>query len=1001
MSYTVRAGETLASIAFARNMQASELAAANGLPVGAELEPGQRLDLPESAETASTPPESAAERTDAAYAEFEAATANADGTPESEATVAQTRETLDAAVAAEISPNVNSGPHHIPGAPSGQQTIDSYRTAILDRHADDPAAQQALAEAVGNYEVEYRADIIAQSGVYGSSVTPADQLAHLGDQLEGEPQPVIDAVLRQPSVQRRIDAAVEYVEQPYADVAPDQVRHDYAAAFTASERLAAATDGMPPAFAAAVVERSLPTIGKIASVDANYSGSGAYTNVSRAVSALGEHPQAQALTTQVAQAYLPQYETWSGRFSDPNGGIVRNAVADGAGTSLSIELARQIEAGGNGAGAGVVLRAAAAGVGDLQHDLDQKIEDYGEHTAELATLIRDAGPNMTPEQLQQAIDAYIAGKDQAWRDRTTELQQGIVADGKTLLEAMGALTSLPPELADAAPDVRDTLADIGTSETTQAGLEFALSLDPSILASPEAGSAATFLADIGQKGSDFVKSLGNAYVTGRIMPAIAAHNPLDPASVARTNAALNDLQANGARFLGIPQHEIDDGVARLRSLSTALGDPHAPRLDGRTAVNTIEGLDNVKANLVELQNTTFSTGPAAVAFRTLALGMAGGAFLTSARTTIDDPNAQNVIGTLAYSVGLAQDASAFAATIGVINAEGRAATWGTGTSMAGRFTTKFVGVLNAAYFVAGAVDQANQGSVPGVLFNAAGAGGALLATFGSAAGLGSWAGPVGVGVMILATAGVELVKYRQNVNAMTDAAEAFYRGGGVDEGAIEALADEAAGPAGQLREGLGLSPEQMQQLAASHPDIFRAPGYANAIVDVLQANGIDADHAVEFLDALRKDDPAYAHTFLSLQSNRQSGHEAAHAQLLRSIVQGNYPAAAAIVREQSPELFGAAAEQRDRAVADYESLPSADAANIGNLLKKHDAEPDYKVEIIRQMAEDGMLDVFVEQTATLYAYNGWPEAARAAIIAAREEGVLDASQTLEYLNQLS
>ena len=999
MSYTVRAGETLASIAFARNMQVSELAAANGLPVGAELEPGQRLDLPESADAAPTPPESAAERTDAAYAEFEAAASSADGTPESEAAVTQTRETLDAAVAAEISPNV--GPHRVPGAPSGQQTIDSYRTAILDRHADDPAAQQALAQSVGHYEVEYRADMIAQSGVYGDSVTPTDQLAHLGDQLEGEPPAVIDAVLRQPSVQRRIDAAVEYVGEPYDGVAPDQVRYDQSAAFIASERLAAATDGMPPAFAAVVVERSLPTIGKIASVDANHSGSGAYVNVSRAVSALDGHPQAQALTAQVAQAYLPQYETWAGRFSDPNGGFVRSAVADGAGTSLSIELARQVEAGGNSAGAGVILRSAAAGATELQHDLDRKLEDYGEHTGELATLIRDAGPNMTPEQLQQAIDAYVAGKDQAWRDRTAELQRGIVADGKDLLEAMGALTSLPPELADAAPDVRDTLAEIGTSDTTQAGLEFALSLDPSILASPEAGSAATFLADIAQKGSDFVKSLGNAYVTGRILPAIAAHDPLNPASVARTNAALDELQANGARFLGIPQHEIDDGVARLRSLSTALGDPHhVPQLDGRAAVETIEGLDNVKKELNGLRDTTFSTGPAAVAFRTMALGMAGGAFLASARTTIDDPNAQNVIGTLAYSVGLAQDASAFAATIGVINAEGRAATWGAGTSLAGRFTTKFVGVLNAAYFVLGAADQASQGSVPGVLFNAAGAGGALLATFGSAAGLGSWAGPVGVGVMIFATAGVELVKYRQNVNAMTDAAEAFYRGGGIDERAVAALADEAAGPAGQLREGLGLSPGQMQQLAASHPDAFRSPGHVNTIVELMQANGIDADHAVEFLDALRKDDPNYAHTFFALQSNKQSGHQEAHTQLLRSIVQGDYPTAAAVVRERSPELFGAAAEQRDRAAIDYESLPTSDAASVGNLLKKHDAEPDYQAEVIRRMAEDGTLDVFVEQTATLHAYNGWPEAARTAIAAAREEGVLDAAQAQAYLDQL-
>lgn len=998
MSYTVQNGDTVASVAAAQNLYAQDLARANNLPVDAELEPGQQLELP-TVDARPTPDNLTPEqRTDAALEAYQAAQAVPSGTPGAEAGLAQARQDLDAAVAAELGPHVNGVPRNIPGAPSGQDIIDSFRTTILARHADDPAAQQALGESINAFQTEYRGDVLAQTDVYGSSVTPEDRLQALADTLAGEPPEVVAEVLRQPSVQRRIDAAAEWVAGPYAGLSTEQATHDAQAATEASQRLAAVTEGMPPAFAAAVLERSMPTVERIAGVEAQASGSQPFENLSRAVGALGDAPQAAELTRQVAEAYGPQVERWSGFFTDTNMGIVRNAVGNGAHPGLAIELASQLDAAGKPDEAGAVLRSAANGARDIQYDLQQKVDAYGEHTQELNWLIQNAGPNLTPEQRQAAIDGYIEAQGEEWRTQLQELQRGITADAEALLVATGALTSLPPEIADAAPDIRETLADIGGDETTQNGLQFALSLDPSILGTPEAGNAATFLADVGQKGSDFVKNLGNAYVTGHIMPAITSLNPLDPASVSRANAALDDLQTNGARLLGIPQHEIDAGVQRLRTLSDTLSDPRS-RITVDQALQNIRGLDAVKGELEGLKNTTFSTGAAATAFRTIALGMSGAALLTSAQTTIDNPNAQNAIGTLAYSVGLAQDATAFAATIGVINAEGSAAAWGLGTSTAGQFTAKFVGVLNAAYFAAGAIDQYNQGSVPGVLFNTAGAGGALLATFGQAAGLGSWAGPVGVGVMIVATAGVALVQYRQDVDRKTDAAEDFYRAAGIDADAVGALSNEASAQAAQLRDGLDLTPGQVQAIAAGHPDIFASPGHAQAALDVLAANGIDGAHALEFLDAARADDPNYAERFFVQYSDKPAGHEASYEQGLRGFVASELPGAAAVAREHSPELFDDAGQQREQAAIDYEGLITADAPNIGNLFKGND-DPAYQAELVRILKDNGTLDFYVEQSATNYAYNGWPEAARGAIEAARDAGVLTAGEAQGYLDQL-
>lgn len=998
MSYTVQNGDTVASVAAAMNLYAHDVAAANGLAVDAELEPGQQLRLPEEAERPSPPDSTPQERTDDALDAFLAAQSQADGSPGAQGNLDQARRNLDAAVAAELGPHVNGVPRNIPGAPSGQEMIASFRSTLLERQAGNADAQAALNQSVNAFQTEYRGDVLAQTDVYGSSVTPQDRLEALATTLAGEPPEVVAEVLRQPSVQRRIDAAADWVAEPYAGLSTEEASYDAQAATEASQRLASVTEGMPPAFAAAVLERSMPTVEKIAGVEAQASGSQPFENLSRAVGALGDDPQAAALTRDVAEAYGPQVERWSGFFIDPNAGIVRHAVGNGADPALTIELAAQLEASGKADEAGALLRSAANGVGDLQHALQDKVEAYGEHTEELNWLIANAGPNMTAEQLQQAIDGYIAGKGEDWQAELRELQQGIVADARAFTQATGALADLPPGLADAAPDVRDTLAGFAGDEATQDGLSFALSLDPSILAGEDGSSATALFADLGQKGSDFLKNLGNAYVTGNIMPAVGTLNPLDPASVSRANAAIDDLQRNGARLFGIPQHEIDAGTRQLRGLVDTLSDPGS-RLSTDAALRNIQGLDDVKRDLQALKDTTFSNHFAGTAFRTLALGMSGAALLTSAQTTIDNPSAQNIIGTLSYSVGLAQDAGAFAATMRLVDADSRVGSWGLGASAAGRFTAKFVGVLNAAYFAAGAVDQFNQGSAPGFIFNAAGAGGALLATFGQAAGLGSWAGPVGVGVMIVATAGVALVTHRQDVDAKTDAAEAFYRHAGIDGDAIAALGNEAAEQAGQLRDGLDLTPGQVQAIAAGHPDIFASPGHAQAALDVLAANGIDGEHALAFLDAARADDANYAERFFVQFSAKPAGQEASYEQGLRAFVANELPGAAAVAREQSPELFGEAAGQREQAARDYEGLTSRDPGNIGNLFKSND-DPAYQAELVRILEDNGTLDFYVEQSATNYAYNGWPEAARGAIEAARDAGVLDDGEARDYLAQL-
>lgn len=996
MTYTVNNGETLASIAAARNLQLQDLAEANRLDPNAELEAGQELAIPVNAEPAG-PQLSAAERTDAALADYQQALTESARLPGPLATTPSARSALDAAVTAELAPVVNGVDARIPGAPTSQQTIASMRDTLLARHADDPAAQQALSQSIDTFATEHRADVLAQTDVFGSSVTPGDRLTVLGQSLASESPAVVTELLQQPSVQARLEAAAEWVGEPFEGVDDRDATTNPRFAEQAAQRLSDLTDTLPPEMAAALVERSMPTIERIAGVEGVYAGSGAYTDLSRAVGAMGDAPGAGAVADQVAEAFLPQVEKWSGFFIDPNTGIVRNAVANGASPELSIALAGRLEAAGKPDEAGAALHAAAQGTYTLQADLDSTVEAYAEHTEELLTVLNDTGDNLSPEQRQQAIDAYVAGEGPEWQARLEELQAQIATDGGALLDSMAALHDLPPELASAGQGIDAILSDIAGDETTQGSLSFALSLDPTLLAGPQAGNLATFLADEGQKGSDFLKNLANAYVNSQLMPAIGAMNPNDPASVSRANAAISDLERNGARLFGIPQTEIDAGVARLRSLSDTLSDPGA-RLSPGQAFESVQSFSDAQRDLTALRDTQFSSGPAAMAFRTLALGMSGAAFLTSAQTTIDNPNAQNAIGTLAYSVGLAQDATAFASTIGAINAEGRAAQWGTGASWAGQFTAKFVGVLNTAYYAAGAIDQWSQGSVPGVLFNAAGAGGAIMTVLAANGTIGAWGGPVGVGVMMIATGGVALVQYRQDINARTDLAEQFYRDAGIDASTAEILGNEASETTNILRDGLDLSPAQIQTLAKDFPEVFWSPPEAAGTVAVLQANGIGADDAHAFLIAARADDAMFFQRFADHYNNRPSNSEGTFDANTRQMVEDSFPSAAEIAREAAPELFGENAEERDQAVRDYENLPTGDPAMTGNLFK--DTSDTYRAEVVRQLQEDGMLDVFVENMATSHAYNGWPEAARDGIEAARDEGVLSDEQAATYLSQL-
>jgi hypothetical protein len=107
--------------------------------------------------------------------------------------------------------------------------------------------------------------------------------------------------MQDPSVQRMMQDAANWISERYKN--SSNPKEDQQAALEASQCLADITADLPPEYAARVVKQSLPTIQKIAGVDANYSGSQAFTNLSKVVDSLGDGADAQAITNQIAQAH--------------------------------------------------------------------------------------------------------------------------------------------------------------------------------------------------------------------------------------------------------------------------------------------------------------------------------------------------------------------------------------------------------------------------------------------------------------------------------------------------------------------------------------------------------------------------------------------------------------------------------------------------------------------------------------------------------------------------
>ncbi|HST45304.1 MAG TPA: hypothetical protein VLK29_08775 [Luteimonas sp.] len=225
-------------------------------------------------------------------------------------------------------------------------------------------------------------------------------------------------------------------------------------------------------------------------------------------------------------------------------------------------------------------------------------------------------------------------------------------------------------------------------------------------------------------------------------------------------------------------------------------------------------------------------------------------------------------------------------------------------------------------------------------------------------------------------------------NQRRDEIEGYLKDAGVDA----SIADEMANSGKQLFEladALELSPEQVQSLLVSHPDIGGAPGLAGAFTDFARANGISGDAVAGFADALSAERSDFAWDLMGVRGEAPDGAGEADS-FYRDYIANAYPDAGALAQTAAPELFGEAADAREQAQRDYNQVSGSDM-DFANLLKNEDS-PHYRAEMMRLLAEggDGRLEVFAEMIS---GYDDlWSGSVRDSVAAAVDLGTLSQSQ---------
>ncbi len=710
--------------------------------------------------------------------------------------------------------------------PPGHGATEADHAAAADevrnRTRTDPAAQAQVDTALTRVDTSRQAQAIVDRA--NAQSDPAQALKVLSEGHAAASPQVQQALLASSGAQQIIRNATDWALQPLKDGPNYDTGGPQAPGYQTMERLDQLTAVSSPEIGARVMGQAAPAIERALSEYPDQHGvmpfgQGAVEHLTHALGRIAGTPLGDA----VMDRYVP-LGIW-----DRNG--IVNAIAQGASPAYALKIAQQPNVD-----TAMVMDTVYAGMDIFRERVADDTKAYGKQMEELAWLVTSHAGTMTPEQLDKAIADYAAGKGPEWQQQTEALKQKLADDGAALLAQVQALQSLPPGLSGEQGRVNEQIASTLNDTHAQLAISTALKTNPALTAGQAGQQMLGFFTSTGfasnAKLSDqarkLVSEVATAHVQSTLLARVGEFDPANPASVQRAADAIDSLRSPQlAKAWGVSEAALDKALDKLKGTMPVAGESAeeaAKRLkDFDDALGGIKGFDKASG--------------AGQILRGAGLALAGVGLLASIERAGLNPSLKNNLKVLVDAAGLGQKGAELLVGLGKADSESLIGKLG------GSAASKFLSVVTAAIDVWSSAEAFGKGDIPSGVLYGVGAGGGLLAAFGS----GSIAGPIGIGLVVVSVVGLSIwngVKEANKHEPDSDGGTSmrFLQHAGFSETAARALCDQT---------GDGVSPVPLLQRYAELKGIDMAdPAERQRFVDWV--NAMPPDQLAALRDSLHR-----------------------------------------------------------------------------------------------------------------------------------------------------
>ncbi|HEY0682026.1 MAG TPA: LysM peptidoglycan-binding domain-containing protein [Steroidobacter sp.] len=655
------------------------------------------------------------------------------------------------------------------GADPTLADIDRHGADIRAVYAQDPLASEAIDAALVDYKQDREVEMILDDVTAAGDTR--EQLEALSQRYQAAPDEIRSKLVADPRATDLFEAAAQYANEPLSEASTDPRNPDVLPQTnSAITRLDEITEGLDPQIAAGIVNQALPE----------------YENIFQQ---LEQFPVLGFNGTQTAVRIADRVWSASNGSSlvsrlvdlgtmDVTG--VGTPVFEGAGPAYLIELGRE---GGSFPGDVSMFEYALSGAEQFRDStIADHTESYAEHMDELRFLVENGGAAMSPEQLDDAIQAYVSEKGPEWENRLNELRSQLSTDGTALLNQVqqleAGLSSVP---ADQQESMRQRIAELLSSPEAQLAVGMALNQNPPLVRGAAGDNLVQTFADLGIVGKDngLAVVLVSSYLRENVMGPAANIDLSNPASVETMRTQLEDALRNNsglATVLQITPDQLNDVADGMLGLLPEPGAVDQFEYANNVGRNTNNALDKLDASLGR-------SSPFNLAFRTSAVAIVGSGLVDAVDRFGDDPRLRNGIDVVLESARVGVDSTQLFAAL---------RNWPEGTGVSALKTAgKFVHVLGATMAGADGLNRLGQGDYFGASLSFVVAGGVTWGALGSSA----VAGPLGFGAAALATVGLWIydgVRQSQHANRFqTDTTANFLEHAGFDADAAHVLNDHS------------------------------------------------------------------------------------------------------------------------------------------------------------------------------------------------------------------